>query len=183
MTRAGGGRVELLIGREKQVGAHAPADAAGIGEETGGRRASWTRIGRLRRAAADVGSGSDKVGFVPAIVARTRAGEEDDGVGIVRIGVGRATPVSAAKRLHVFPGSDRDHVLGRARVRNGVGVVARRKNNHHLLIAGGGIERTGGLGVAHQSVVLLGIQIVVSIVGAAAAPTVIGNARAKVISL
>ena len=96
----------MLAGREKQVAIHPSADAAGVARKQAERGPGPAGIGGLRRAAADVGSGSDQVGLVPAIVRRSGGGEKGDRVGIVRGGVGRAAAVRAAERLHIFRRAD-----------------------------------------------------------------------------
>ena len=177
VTGAGGGGVPLLAEREKVVGA-AGGSAAGQGADAGAVEAGEPgsvaahRFDVLRDAAGDVGAGGDDLGFFPVVAGRAAAGKTDDVVGAVRPAVAGGAAVETEEAVaavgggvgvNVFRCADGDDIFCCAGGTDGLGVgsgVAGGEHDDHGLVAGGGHRGVGGLRVAHEGVVLLGVGVV-----------------------
>src|SRR6266478_381579 len=84
--------------------------------------------------------------------------------------------------MHIFTCAYGDDVLRGARRADGLRSrtrIAGREDDYHLLIAGGRERRARRLGVSHERVVLLGINIVVS--SSITTPTVVADACAVIV--
>src|SRR5215468_289251 len=127
MARAGGGRVELLVEREKIVGivhsaaAKKRADAcaleAGDGAASGG--GGIRRGAILSDTAGNVGAGRDQFRLPAAVSARPAAGEEGDVIGVIGIGIvdaagsgarGIAAAVRSRHRAYILGSADGDDI-------------------------------------------------------------------------
>src|SRR5215471_8531389 len=130
MARAGGGRVELLVEREKIIGiaygagAGKRADASAL--EAGDGAAGGEGILRgaiLGNAAGNVSAGSDQFRLPAAISARAAAREEGEVIGVVgarivdaarSIAGGVAAAVRSRHRAYTLGSADRDDIFGGA---------------------------------------------------------------------